>query len=97
MRIAPFLMSGPAAVRILTLRMTVGRDGNGTYVLGNGSASGVEVAPSPTAAAVVSRGVGDWVVCGFAAAQAAAPSRSKQFSARMEKKASGKMLWVGQN
>jgi hypothetical protein len=29
-KIAPFLMSGPAAVRMLTLRMTVVRAGNGT-------------------------------------------------------------------
>ena len=29
-RIAPFLISGPAAVRMLTLRMTVVREGNGT-------------------------------------------------------------------
>lgn len=38
-------MRGPAAVRIVALRMTVGRDGNGEYVLGNGSARGVESAP----------------------------------------------------
>jgi hypothetical protein len=29
MRTAPFRMRGPAAVRIFTFRMTVGRDGNG--------------------------------------------------------------------
>src|SRR5690349_12668844 len=44
---APLRMTGPAAVRMFTLRMTVGRDGNGRYVLGNGSALGVESAPAP--------------------------------------------------
>jgi hypothetical protein len=34
---------------MLTFRMIVVLDGNGTYVLGNGSALGVEVAPRPTA------------------------------------------------
>jgi hypothetical protein len=36
-------------VKIVTFRMTVGRDGKGVYVLGNGSASGAERAPDPAA------------------------------------------------
>src|SRR5688572_716632 len=31
-RTAPLAITGPAAVRIVALRMTVGRDGNGWYV-----------------------------------------------------------------
>ena len=42
----PLRIVGPAAVRIVTLRISVGRDGNGGYVLGNGSALGVETAPA---------------------------------------------------
>src|SRR5262245_20471770 len=48
-RIAPFGIVGPAAVMIVTLRITVGRDGYGTYVLGNGSAFGTLSAPAPGA------------------------------------------------
>jgi hypothetical protein len=33
----------------LTLRMTVGRDAKGRYVLGKGSALGAETAPAPGA------------------------------------------------
>jgi hypothetical protein len=33
------------AVRIVTLRITVGREANGRYVLGKGSAFGVEMPP----------------------------------------------------
>ena len=47
MRIVPFRMSGPAAVKMFTLRITVGRDGYGVYVLGNGLAFGAESAPAP--------------------------------------------------
>src|SRR5690349_12027112 len=50
---APFRMVGPAAVRIVTFRMTVGREANGRYVLGKGSALGVEVAPGPGPATLV--------------------------------------------
>jgi hypothetical protein len=32
---------------IVTFRITVGDDGKGVYVLGNGSASGTDSAPSP--------------------------------------------------
>ncbi len=46
-RIAPFVMRGPAAVRIVTFLMTVVFDGKGLYVLGNGSALGVDSAPRP--------------------------------------------------
>src|SRR5688572_11945507 len=49
MRIAPFGIVGPAAVSIVTFRMTVGRDAYGTYVLGNGSAFGTLSAPAPGA------------------------------------------------
>jgi hypothetical protein len=44
---------GPAAVRIVTFRITVGVDGNGRYVLGKGSALGVELAPCPMPAVVL--------------------------------------------
>src|SRR5690349_16113685 len=44
---APLRMTGPAAVRMLTLRTTVVREGKGRYVLGNGSAFGVDSAPGP--------------------------------------------------
>src|SRR5689334_11915995 len=46
---APLRIVGPAAVRIVTLRMTVGRDAYGRYVLGKGSALGAETAPAPAA------------------------------------------------
>ncbi|HYS70636.1 MAG TPA: hypothetical protein VEM14_10380, partial [Gemmatimonadaceae bacterium] len=81
-RIAPFLMRGPAAVRMLTLRTTVVRDGNGTYVLGKGSALGVDVPPRPTSACAESR-VGEGVVVGVRAVQAAVPINSRQRKARM--------------
>jgi hypothetical protein len=32
---------------IVAFRMSVGRDANGVYVLGNGSALGSEIAPAP--------------------------------------------------
>src|SRR6476620_5471444 len=79
-RIAPFRISGPAAVKMLTLRITVVRDGKGTYVLGNGSALGVEVPPRPTL--VESRaGDGEVVVCDGADAQAKAPAEKRQRNA----------------
>src|SRR5919109_1280499 len=58
-RIEPFSTRGPAAVRIVALRMTVGREGNGVYVLGNGSASGVESVPvrAPLRTALSAAGV----------------------------------------
>jgi hypothetical protein len=67
---------------MLTLRITVVRDGKGTYVLGNGSALGVEVPPRPTC--VESRaGVDEVVVRDGADAQAEAPARRRQRNARM--------------
>ena len=42
-------MVGPAAVRIVAFRITVVRDAKGAYVLGKGSAFGVESAPLPGA------------------------------------------------
>jgi len=73
---------GPAAVKILTFRMTVVLDGNGTYVLGNGSALGDEVPPRPTCD--VSRaGVDEVLVCDGADAQAAAPTSRKHRIERM--------------
>src|SRR5438105_6399551 len=47
---APFRIVGPAAVRIVTLRMTVVRAANGRYVLGKGSALGDETPPAPAPA-----------------------------------------------
>src|SRR3954468_6842989 len=46
-RTAPLRIVGPAAVMMLTLRMTVVCEANGRYVLGNGSAFGTEVLPRP--------------------------------------------------
>src|SRR6266542_1125029 len=46
-RTLPFRIVGPAAVMMLTLRMTSVRDGKGTYVLGKGSAFGRETPPRP--------------------------------------------------
>src|SRR5256885_13256563 len=43
----PLRIVGPAAVRIVTLRITVGRDANARYVLGKGSALGAENPPAP--------------------------------------------------
>jgi hypothetical protein len=83
---APFLIIGPAAVRMLTLRMTVVREGKGAYVLGNGSAFGVDADPRPKSACVESRaGVAEVVVWDGADAQAAAPTRRRQRKARMVK------------
>jgi hypothetical protein len=44
-------IAGPAAVRMVTLRITVARIAKGRYVLGNGSALGAESAPAPFAPA----------------------------------------------
>src|SRR5689334_19210791 len=41
----PSWITGPAAVRMVTCVMSVGLDGNGLYVLGNGSAFGRESNP----------------------------------------------------
>lgn len=46
-RIDAFCIIGPAAVIIVALRMSVVREGNGVYVLGNGLAFGSESAPVP--------------------------------------------------
>src|SRR5437868_4585887 len=43
----PLRIVGPAAVMIVTLRITVGRDAKGRYVLGKGSALGAERPPAP--------------------------------------------------
>src|SRR4029079_457854 len=48
--IIPFLIVGPAAVMMLTLRMTRGGAAMRVYVLGNGSAFGTEIPPGPVAA-----------------------------------------------
>ena len=45
----PFRIVGPAAVRMVTLRMSVVRDGKGLYVLGNGLSFGTETPPSEAA------------------------------------------------
>src|SRR5688500_3679907 len=41
----PLRIVGPAAVSMVAFLMTVVRDGNGLYVLGNGSAFGADSAP----------------------------------------------------
>ena len=41
-------MAGPAAVKTVTLVISVGAEGNGVYVLGKGSAFGTDRAPGPT-------------------------------------------------
>jgi len=46
-------MAGPTAVIIVTFRMTVVRDGNGAYVLGNGSEFGIDRPPRMAGAGVV--------------------------------------------
>jgi len=46
-RTLPFGIVGPAAVITVAFRMSVGREAKGAYVLGNGSAFGVEIAPAP--------------------------------------------------
>src|SRR5512132_3566283 len=43
----PLRIVGPAAVMIVTSRISVAREGGITYVLGNGSALGREIAPAP--------------------------------------------------
>src|SRR5690348_8844091 len=59
---APLRIAGPAAVSIVTFRITVGRDAKGRYVLGNGFALGTDRPPwSETAvvrAALSTRGAG---------------------------------------
>jgi hypothetical protein len=52
--IAPFRIIGPAAVMMLTLRITSGVDGKRVYVLGKGSAFGNDVDPRPLFAAAES-------------------------------------------
>src|SRR6185503_11296582 len=52
--IAPLRIVGPAAVMMLTFRITYGADDVRMYVLGNGSAFGSDVEPGPLPAAVVS-------------------------------------------
>ena len=42
-----FEIVGPAAVITVAFRISVVRDGNGRYVLGNGSAFGAETPPRP--------------------------------------------------
>jgi len=48
-RTLPFRIVGPAAVRMVTLRMSVVRDGKGLYVLGNGLSFGTDTPPSEAA------------------------------------------------
>src|SRR5262245_2209851 len=56
---APFSMAGPVAVKIVALRMRVGRDGTGAYVEGNATGSAAAGAERAVAAAGVA--AGDWV------------------------------------
>src|SRR5712692_10433927 len=53
-RTDPFWIEGPAAVMIVALRINVVRRRNGWYVLGKGSALGIDVPPGPGGAGVVS-------------------------------------------
>jgi hypothetical protein len=80
MKIAPFSMRGPAAVKIVTFLINVGREGKGLYVLGKGSAFGVESAPGPGSARALSAdaraGVGACDPDCFDDAQPAAPMAS---------------------
>jgi hypothetical protein len=46
MRIDASCSAGPAAVRIVAPRITVVRDANGVYVLGNGFAFGTDSMPA---------------------------------------------------
>jgi hypothetical protein len=50
----PFRIVGPAAVMIVTSRISVARVGGAVYVLGNGSALGADTAPAPTGARALS-------------------------------------------
>jgi hypothetical protein len=68
---------------MLTFRITVVRAGNGVYVLGNGSALGVDVPPRPTACDESRAGDDDVVVRDGADAQAEAPAKRRQKYARM--------------
>src|ERR1700738_3692229 len=60
-RIDPLRIADPAAVRIVALRISVARDGNGTYVDGYGSANGTDTAPGPGVG--VADGAGDGAAC----------------------------------
>jgi hypothetical protein len=68
---------------MVTFRITVVREANGTYVLGNGSAFGVDVAPNPAAWDVSRAGVVEVEVPGPALAHALAARRERQKSGRM--------------
>ena len=50
----PFRIVGPAAVMMVTFRISVAREANGRYVLGKGSSFGVERPPSEGAVRTVS-------------------------------------------
>jgi hypothetical protein len=80
MKSAPFSIRGPAAVKIVTFLINVGRDGKGLYVLGKGSAFGVDSAPGPGKARALSAdaraGVGACEPDCFDDAQPAAPMAS---------------------
>jgi len=72
----PSRITAPAAVRIVACRISVAREGNGRYVLGNGSSFGTDRPPGPggvlfaavsppgSAPAIATAGVGLGVVDG---------------------------------
>src|ERR1044072_2930677 len=60
----PFTIVGPAAVIIVTLRISVARRGKGLYVLGNGSAFSIDAPPGPGEGAGEAAGAGEAVGCG---------------------------------
>src|SRR5688500_1394302 len=67
----PLRIAGPAAVRIVAFLMTVVREGNGVYVLGNGAAFGADRAPA-TRSGDDGEGDGACEPCAGAHARAAA-------------------------
>src|SRR5687767_4189208 len=96
-RIAPFTTRGPTAVNIVTFRITVGRDGSGVYVLGNGSASGDESAPDPAPPCALVSGAGVLGVVGVRAAVLPEAQAAVAMSTRMANRVTSEdlRLWVG--
>jgi len=70
--IVPFRIVGPAAVRMVALRIATTPDGTGRYVLGKGSAFGAATAPAPGGVGGVESFCVAAAVCGEAAGAAVA-------------------------
>jgi hypothetical protein len=85
-----FCSVGPAAVMMVALRMSVGRDGNGLYVLANGLSFGRDTDPGSTfgvesaAAAVELEGVGAGVALGVAAHATPTAQQRRRLSCRIQ-------------